>query len=295
MKFELKQEVYDGLDGICFGAFDRQEKLPINEMMDELMHLEGLPVHCPYHHYIVPAAMLVQTAIQTGADRQTLEEWLAKAQERAKTVPAGFCGECGTCGAAVGIGIFVSVYTGATPMSIENWQWANEVTGKCLMRIASFPGPRCCKRTCYLALVEGVPYANEKCGLSLEVDPALVCEFSTRNPTCNKEGCPFCEENPRNQGEGFPITVPEQMMPKQDPERDCECMHRPVDITEHSGVIWWQKQDGAYVRRGELLAEGEIDKKTIEFFAETDGILIKELLDEEVFTYGTVLGYIRAK
>ena len=52
MKFELKQEVYDGLDGICFGAFDRQEKLPVNEMMDELMHLEGLPVHCPYHHYI---------------------------------------------------------------------------------------------------------------------------------------------------------------------------------------------------------------------------------------------------
>ena len=92
----------------------------------------------------------------------------------------------------------------------------------------------------------------------------------------------------------MPILVPERMMPRPDSDRDCECMHRPVEITETSGVIHWMKRDGEEVRKGELLAEGEIDKKIIEFYADMDGFLSKELLDEEVFTYGTVLGYIRA-
>ena len=39
-------------------------------------------------------------------------------------------------------------------MARESWQWANEVVGKCLLRIASYRGPRCCKRTLFLAVQE---------------------------------------------------------------------------------------------------------------------------------------------
>ena len=295
MAFELKQEVYDDLKRICLEVYDEKQVLPVNLVLDRLMNLEGLPIHCPYHHFIVPAALLTETAVMTDASKDELTAWLATAEERAKTVPGGFCGNCGTCGAAVGIGIFVSVYTGASPMTVVNWQWANEATGKCLMRIAAYPGPRCCKRTCYLALQEGVPYINEKCGLALEIDPALVCTFTNRNPDCILAECPFCREHPRNKPEGFQIVCPEQKMPKPDPYRDCDCLHEPVELTESRGVIEWQVQDGDYVRKGQLIAEGEVNKLVVQFFAETDGYLIKEILDGEVFTNGTVLGSIRAK
>lgn len=294
MSFELKQEVYDDLQSICLKTFREKTVLPVNLMLDRLMGLQDLPIHCPYHHYIVPAALLTQTAVMTGKTQEELTDWLQLAEERAKTVPGGFCGNCGTCGAAVGVGIFVSVYTDASPMSVENWQWANEVTGRCLVRIAAYPGPRCCKRTCYMALQEGVPYVNEKCGLSLQIDPAMVCGFTNRNPDCILAACPFCKENPRNTPEGFPIIVPDEKMPKQDPYRDCECMHQPVELMDNRGVIEWKVLDGSFVRKGELIAEGEIDKLTVEFFSETDGFLVKNILDGEVFTHGTVLGTIRA-
>lgn len=294
MTFEWKEEVFDQLRMICMDVFRKEEILPVNEMMDRMMELEGLPIHCPYHHFIVPAAMLTQTAVMTGREQGTLLEWLELAEERARTVPGGFCGNCGACGAAVGIGIFVSVYTGASPMSVENWQWANEAAGRCLVRISSYPGPRCCKRTCYLALQEGVPYVNEKCGLSLQIDTSMVCRFTNRNPDCILEQCPFCKEHPRNTPEGLPIVVPEEKMPKQDPFHDCECRHEPVDLTASRGVIEWKVYDHALVRKGELIAEGEINKLSVEFFAESDGFLVKNILDGEVFTYGSVLGTIRA-
>lgn len=294
MAFEIKQQVFDDLVRICYEVYNKKEVEPVNVVMDRLMNLEDLPIHCPYHHFIVPAALLTETAIMTDRSIDELDVWLEIAEERAKTVPGGFCGNCGTCGAAVGIGIFVSVYTEASPMTVENWQWANESTGRCLQRIASYPGPRCCKRTCYLALQEGVPYINEKCGLSLQIDPALVCTFSNRNPDCILSQCPFCKEHPRNTPEGYQIICPERKMPKPDPYKDCDCIHRPVELTESRGVIEWKVLDGDFVKKGELIAEGEINKLTIQFFAETDGILIKNIMDGEVFTYGTVLGSIKA-
>ena len=66
-------------------------------------------------------------------------------------------------------------------------------------------------------------------------------------------------------------------MPKPDPYKDCDCIHRPVELTESRGVIEWKVLDGDFVKKGELIAEGEINKLTIQFFAETDGILIKNI------------------
>lgn len=194
MHYELKQEVYEQLKKSCMKVKQNKEEMSVTQTLVKLMDMEGLPMHCPYHHFILPAAILTQTALAEDKCDAELAQWLEIAEERAKTVPAGFCGECGTCGSAVGIGLFIAIYTGATPKSVENWQWANEATGICLQKIAAYPGPRCCKRTSFLALQEGIPYINEKCGLRLTMDDEIQCKYHKINVDCIESKCPFYAE-----------------------------------------------------------------------------------------------------
>jgi len=194
MAFIMKEEVFADMRAVCRGIYERGEKIKIEEALMELMDMEGILMHCPYHHFIMPAALLTVTALEQEKTWQELDQWLQVTEDRAKTVPPGFCGNCGTCGAAVGVGIFISVYTGASPLTKENWQWANEGTGKCLLAIAKYPGPRCCKRTTFLAALEGVPYINEKCDLNLEISQDIRCRYHQKNAQCLEEECPFYKE-----------------------------------------------------------------------------------------------------
>ena len=195
MAFIMKDEVFTDMRAVCKSMYEEGKNLKAEEALMKLMNMEGMPMHCPYHHFIMPAALLSIAAIQEGKSWEELDSWLAITEERAKTVPPGFCGNCGTCGAAVGIGIFISVYTEASPLSVENWQWANEGTGKSLIAISKYPGPRCCKRTSFLAAQEGVPYINEKCGLHMEISDDIKCRYHGKNAQCLEEKCPFYEED----------------------------------------------------------------------------------------------------
>ena len=42
----------------CLSFFTEKEKKNIWEMAMECMDLEGLPMHCPPHHFMVPAVRL---------------------------------------------------------------------------------------------------------------------------------------------------------------------------------------------------------------------------------------------
>lgn len=294
MYFELKQELFDRLREICMETRRAEESMSVTRMLTRLMDLEGLPMHCPYHHFIVPAALLTQSAVFEKRDVSELSAWLDLAEERAKTVPAGFCGECGTCGSAVGIGMFLSIYTGATPKSVENWQQANEITGICLQKIAAYPGPRCCKRTSFLAVNEGVPYLNEKLGLEFTVETDQSCTYHNRNAECLEGECPFYEGGEAMRDTRQAIIVEAEKMPKKDPAKTCKCMNEPVKLESKKGTLFWVKQTGDTVKKGEVICEGEVEKKTVEFPAPCDGVLTQQCVgDGEVFTAGDILGYVR--
>lgn len=294
MYFELKQELFDRLREICMETRRAEESMSVTRMLTRLMDLEGLPMHCPYHHFIVPAALLTQSAVFEKRDVSELSAWLDLAEERAKTVPAGFCGECGTCGSAVGVGMFLSIYTGATPKSVENWQQANEITGICLQKIAAYPGPRCCKRTSFLAVNEGVPYLNEKLGLEFTIETDPSCTYHNRNAECLEGECPFYEGGEAMRDTGRAIIVEAEKMPKKDPAKICKCMNEPVKLESKKGTLFWVKQTGDTVKKGEVICEGEVEKKTVEFPAPCDGVLTQQCVgDGEVFTAGDILGYVR--
>ena len=73
-------------------------------------------MHGPEHHFLIPAVLLSAFYNVSGEPGEK-EKKIKQARKRAENVLGGFCGFYGDCGAAVGTGIFVSVITGATPLS----------------------------------------------------------------------------------------------------------------------------------------------------------------------------------
>lgn len=156
-----------------------------------LMKDARVKMHGPEHHFLVPAVLWTTYANTAGVDRDAKTRRLVQAKQRAETVVGGSCGFNGNCGAAVGTGIFISLVTGATPLSREAWRACNLMTARSLMTIANQGGPRCCKRDSYLAIREAISFLDTEMGVKLESHEPIVCEFSHLNRECLHEDCPF--------------------------------------------------------------------------------------------------------
>ena len=194
MEIVLKQEIYDLITQTCMDMYAEQQLLPVDRALMRLMDLPGIPMHYPYHHYIMPAALLTMAAVAEHWEAPALQDRLKTAEDRAKTILAGFCGNCGACGAGVGAGIFFSIYSGAAPTKRDNWDLTNEITGRCLLKIAEHPGPRCCKRTLFLAAQTVCDFLHQHDGPPLTVSDQIVCHYFGRNPDCLGAECPFHQE-----------------------------------------------------------------------------------------------------
>jgi hypothetical protein len=155
-----------------------------------LMENPAVKMHGPEHHFLVPAVLLMSYYNAKG-DQVTKEMKIKEACTRAANILGGFCGFYGDCGAAVGTGIFVSLITGATPVSKEEWKLSNLMTAKALLVIANHGGPRCCKRNTFLALAEAAKFTRDNFGVELKISTKLKCTFSNLNHQCRKDECPF--------------------------------------------------------------------------------------------------------
>ncbi len=154
-------------------------------MQNPVVHMHG-----PEHHFLVPAVLLAAYCNVTGQyDRKA--KLIATARERAGMIKGGACGFLGDCGAAVGTGIFISLVTGATPLSRREWQQSNLVVAKSLMTVAMHGGPRCCKRNTFLALQGAVAFTKENLGVEIPLDPKVTCTFYGMNNECRTTDCPF--------------------------------------------------------------------------------------------------------
>ena len=163
-----------------------------NDPMEMAVHLMKNPVikmHGPEHHYLVPA-VLVAAYYNYLNDPATKIKKLAIARKRAESVPGGYCGTHGACGAAIGAGIFVSLITGSTPLSEEEWSAGNRITGESLIEIARHGGPRCCKRDSFLVIHKAVEYLDKSLQVELP-STDVTCQFSHRNKQCRFDDCLF--------------------------------------------------------------------------------------------------------
>jgi hypothetical protein len=156
-------------------------------ILEQVMAHPALPMHGPEHHAIVPG-VLIAAARNAGAavPDGALETVLA----RAAKVPGGWCGYYGACGAAVGVGIAVSVLTDATPLRGEQRSLALAATSQALARMVD-DQPRCCKRASRMAVEAAVEYLREHLAIDLTAGEREPCAYTTRNAQCARERCPF--------------------------------------------------------------------------------------------------------
>ena len=192
MAYEIKQQIYDNIINICMDGHDT--KIQPIELMEKVWEDKDFPMHCPEHHFLVPAVLLTAYRRLRGDEQSVLERDLELAQERAKNLLAGFCGWYGACGAAVGSGVFLSLLTDTSPYSVKTWAQANMLTARCLEQIAQLGGPRCCKRVCYTSVLTTAQFMKEQFGLDIGSLPQPKCSYSQRNDECRKALCPYYAE-----------------------------------------------------------------------------------------------------
>lgn len=189
MAYIIKDEIYDEITQVCIDGYNSKAS-PL-ELMEKAWEIIGFPMHCPEHHYLVPAVLLAVYRRLKNDGIDTLEIELEIAKERAKNLLPGFCGWYGACGAAVGSGIFLSILTDTSPYSGETWGQANLLTSKCLKSIAVLGGPRCCKRVSYTAVLTTTQFMNEHFALDIGSIAKPKCRFCSRNMECIKTSCPY--------------------------------------------------------------------------------------------------------
>lgn len=178
---------------LSYYAEHRGEACDPAALADAIMASEAFPIHYPCHHYLVPAVLLTVCRAAQNKPGANLEADLALALERAANVPGGSCGFQGCCGAAVGVGIFWSIFTDCSPVSGKVWGLANGATGKALLELAEIGGPRCCKRCTWLSLRSALPDIRRVLGLELPMETPR-CQYHDRNHECLRKKCPFYGE-----------------------------------------------------------------------------------------------------
>ena len=164
------------------------------QLANDLMKSPLFNMHGPEHHFLVPAVLLT-TCYNAKDEGEKKKTALKKARERADKVPGGICGFWGTCGAAVGNGIFLSVYAKITPVSELSWRQANQFTSDTLRIIADHGGPRCCKRDSFIALQQAAKFIAKHLNIQLETSDQILCDYSELNKECLFGNCPFYNES----------------------------------------------------------------------------------------------------
>ena len=156
-----------------------------------LMRNPALKMHGPEHHFLVPAVLVTAFYNRKNAEKGDVTEKIREARKRAEEVKGGFCGFQGACGAAIGTGIFMSLVTGATPLSDRGRKLSNMATAESLWVIAENGGARCCKRESFWAIITAVEFVRREFGIVLPVDLPPPCVFTALNRECLHERCKF--------------------------------------------------------------------------------------------------------
>jgi predicted RNA-binding Zn-ribbon protein involved in translation (DUF1610 family) len=155
----------------------------------EIMRSPAIKMHGPEHHMIVPSVLLTcinnkYHTVQDLAAKIDLAEEIA--MERAPVCSY----DLNMCGAAIGTGVFLELYTGLNPEDEDEWSLPNQIIAKSLKIIAEKKGPRCCKRDTYISLLAAIDFLAEKFAIELPASEAR-CTFSNRNNSCMREDCDF--------------------------------------------------------------------------------------------------------
>ncbi|MFX1496095.1 MAG: DUF5714 domain-containing protein [Promethearchaeota archaeon] len=162
------------------------------KLADIIMKHPKFKMYGPEHHVLVPTVIL--TALKNNKIKKSNGDEInlfdiKEAIRRASKIPGGWCGFYGSCGAGMGSGITVSLFTGATPSTNIPRSLANEATSRSLNKISDNL-EHCCKRSVKLTIKETLEFLKEKFNMNLDYRPQ-ACLFSKLNDKCERIRCPI--------------------------------------------------------------------------------------------------------
>ena len=187
----------EGMDEIIFLCLNEKSKNPV-EIIEKMMTMPFCHMHGPEHHVMVGAALL--TAYKNSGGDIDLEISLKEMINRGKNVPGGSCGFWGACGAGISSGMFVSIISKSTPLTVKSFGLSHKMTAKSLEKIGEIGGPRCCKRDSYISILSAVEFVKENFNIDMEIKN-IICSHSLKNNQCIGSRCPFSKIN--NKEENF--------------------------------------------------------------------------------------------
>jgi len=162
---------------------------PLN-LRVEIMNSPVIRMHGAEHHLIVPA-VLTTCLHNYHKSEESLNAKLNAIERRAKEETPRVCSfDINTCGAAIGLGVFLSTYLNRELVDEDEWTLSNQITAQALKKIAEAGAPRCCKRDTYLSIQSAIEFLKEHFAVELPYAEAK-CTFSLRNRTCKHEECQF--------------------------------------------------------------------------------------------------------
>lgn len=182
-----------GLDNIIGLCMKSTSKNPV-AIIESMMALPFCHMHGPEHHVMVGAALL--TAFKNAGGEIDLKKSLIEMLNRGKEVPGGACGFWGACGAGISTGMFVSIISSSTPLSVEPFSLSHKMTAKSLSAIGEIGGPRCCKRDSYLSILSAIDFVEEHFNIRMD-KPVIICQHGSQNNQCIGKRCPFNKANRR--------------------------------------------------------------------------------------------------
>lgn len=168
---------------VCAGT---QETDPI-AIANLIMGHPAFVMHGPYHHQLVAPVAL--TALANRGAIEFRPQRLEAVMRRTADIPLGVCGTRGACGAAEGVGVVLSVLTGASYLKDSERSLALRGTAEAMLAVAAAGGPRCCKQSVYLAFETLSRLLAMELGLDLPV--TVRCAFTASNPECKGPRCEY--------------------------------------------------------------------------------------------------------
>lgn len=180
-----RKDALKAIENICISSTSTD---PI-ALANQIMQIDYIHMHGPEHHALVPAVLTTAYKNKTG---QLADKHIVMAIQRGSQVQGGMCGNFGACGAGIGTGIALSVINGTTPLALEDWGIANQMTAKALQAIGQKGGPRCCKRCTWTAIEAAVEFIKDKTGIPLDIyETSGQCNHYHRNKQCQGSKCSY--------------------------------------------------------------------------------------------------------
>ncbi len=162
------------------------------KMVEIVMNHPKFKMYGPEHHILTSAILLTflkNNGIKKPNGKEITYDDIKEAINRSSKIPGGWCGFYGSCGAAMGSGVAISVFTEATPSKAIPRSLANEITSCSLAKIAD-NFEHCCKRSVKISIYEAINFLKEKFEIDLPFKHKK-CSFSSKNDKCIKDKCPF--------------------------------------------------------------------------------------------------------